>query len=78
MNKVKLWTILKYVLVCVIIIYSTIKGSLYLKDYLNSDSIRDLISSITFYVVTLISVVALIFLIKKSLYKRKFTHNDFQ
>ncbi|MGM9971678.1 MAG: hypothetical protein ACI35W_04655 [Anaeroplasmataceae bacterium] len=72
MNKVKLFTILKYLIVIVILLFSIIRGSILLYDYISMDNNKYLVGAIIYFVIMLISIVPLVMLIRKSIYKSKF------
>lgn len=78
MNKVKIFTICQYIIEIVLILYSGYRGTHYLIKYIDTSKTNNLVFSIIFYLILLVSLVELILLIKKTIYKSKFRHNDFE
>lgn len=78
LNKVKAFTIFQYVVEAILILYSGYRGTHYLIKYIDNSKTSNLVYCIIFYVILVVSLIEIIFLIKKSIYKSKFTHNDFQ
>lgn len=72
MNKTKLFTIFQYIIELFLIGYSGYRGTYLLIKYIKEDKTSNLVGSIIFYVILVLSLVELIFLIKKTIYKKQF------
>lgn len=77
MNKTKLFTILKYIVVIGIMTYSLIRSILLIVNLIDSYTLTNLIGLIIYAIILLVSIIALVLLVKKSLYKAKFNHDNF-
>ncbi len=76
--KTKIYRICKYLIVlviCVWSIYNIVFYSLKLKKDYNG---AFLLGIIIYSMILLVSIICFVLLIKKEIYRRKFTHNDYE
>ncbi len=75
MNKRKMYIIFEYIITVVILVYTVVFGSVLLKDYIKDSQTSDLVGTIIHYIIAVLSIVSIIFMIKKSIYRSKFNEN---
>lgn len=76
--KTKIFNIFRYLLTLVIMVYTAIRGGLCIRDYVNDNRNIFIVGAICYFMITITAIIVLILLIKRSLYRRKFEHNDFE
>ena len=76
--KDKIWTILRYVIVAIIMGYGLYNVIYYAYKLTKGYETAYVLGVCVYSLVIIASIVCLIFLIKRDIYRSRFTHNDFE
>lgn len=79
MNKNLFNQILRYLITAIIIVYTAVQGSICVYKISTNDYKSITVVALAIYILIFISaIIALIMLIRHSIYRKKFEHNDFE